>query len=343
MGPSLAILLPATAIAALAFVWIVRRELLRRDILDRPNERSSHATPTPRGGGIGLLAALLPAWLIAAFLLTPATTGPQAWLLPLCALLLAAVSWIDDLRTIGPLPRLAAQFATAIAGVLILPGLVFQGLLPPWLDAALAAVGLVWFVNLFNFMDGIDGISAVEAIAIGLGLGAIGLWLGAAPGGNAVPALLIAAASAGFLAWNWHPAKIFLGDIGSVPLGFLLGWLLLALAAGGHWEAALILPLYYLADATLTLLRRLARGEKVWRAHREHFYQQAVQNGRSHARVSAAVAVANAALIGLALGAAAAPDSLAVRLGALALAAAVVVALLAWMRRPGPAAGQAPG
>jgi len=146
-------------------------------------------------------------------------------------------------------------------------------------------------------------------------------------------ALAVAAATAGFLAWNWHPAKIFLGDIGSVGLGYLLAWLLLALAAMGEWEAALILPLYYLADATITLLRRLARKEKVWQAHREHYYQQAVQNGRSHARVSAAVATTNLALVALALAAAATPDGVFFPVILIFGAAVLVVGLLGWMRR----------
>jgi len=246
---------------------------------------------------------------------------------------LAGVSWIDDLRDLGALPRLAAQFAAAIAGVLVLPGLVFQGLFPPWLDATLAVIGWVWFVNLFNFMDGIDGISGVEAIAIAAGIGLAGGLLSLLPPGMTAQALAVAAATAGFLAWNWHPAKIFLGDIGSVGLGYLLAWLLLALAATGEWEAALILPLYYLADATITLLRRLARKEKVWQAHREHYYQRAVQSGRSHARVSTVVAATNAALVVLALAAAATPDGVLFPVILIGGAAALVLGLLSWMRR----------
>ncbi len=323
----------ATAAASVVFVGLVRRELLRRDILDRPNERSSHDTPVPRGGGIALMAALLPAWLVAAFLLPAGPPTPAGWVLPLAAAGLAAVSWIDDLRSLGPLPRLAAQFAAAIAGVFMLPGLIFQGLFPPWLDATLAVIGWVWFMNLFNFMDGIDGISGVEAIAVGSGIVLIGSILSELPGGMTAQALAVTAATAGFLVWNWHPARIFLGDIGSVALGYLLAWLLLALAARGEWEAALILPLYYLADATITLLRRLARHEKVWEAHREHFYQRAVQNGRSHARVSAAVAITNLALIVLALAAAATPDGVMFPVILICGAAVLVAGLLAWMRR----------
>jgi len=322
-----------TAVASGILVGLVRRELLRRDIMDRPNERSSHDTPTPRGGGIGLMAALLPAWIAGAVLFAPDPLTTADWLLPLAAAALAGVSWIDDLRDLGALPRLAAQFAAAIAGVLVLPGLVFQGLFPPWLDATLAVIGWVWFVNLFNFMDGIDGISGVESISIAAGVVLTGAILSIIPGGMTAQALAVAAATAGFLAWNWHPAKIFLGDIGSVGLGYLLAWLLLALAAMGEWEAALILPLYYLADATITLLHRLARREKVWQAHREHYYQQAVQNGRSHARVSAAVATTNLALVALALAAAATPDGVFFPVILIFGAAVLVVGLLGWMRR----------
>ncbi len=279
------------------------------------------------------MAALLPAWVAGAFLFSSGPMTTADWLLPLAAAALAGVSWIDDLRNLGALPRLAAQFAAAIAGVLVLPGLVFQCLFPPWLDAALAVIVWVWFVNLFNFMDGIDGISGVESIAIAAGIVLIGGVLSLVPAGMTAQALAVAAATAGFLAWNWHPAKIFLGDIGSVALGYLLAWLLLALAAMGEWEAAAILPLYYLADATITLLRRLARKEKVWQAHREHYYQQAVQSGRSHARVSTVVAAANVALIALAMAAAATPVGVfspGILIGG---ASALVLGLLYWMRR----------
>ncbi len=302
---TLAIIAAATALASAAFVGLVRLQLLRHDILDRPNERSSHDVPTPRGGGLGVLAALLPAWVAIPFFLPAAsaadTVMTSLWVIPLAALLLAGVSWVDDLVTIGPLPRLGAQFAAALAGAFFIDGAVFQGLLPGPVDMIIAAIGWVWFMNLFNFMDGIDGISGVEASAIGIGLLLVGmagpLPLDATHGQS----LAIAAAAAGFLVWNWPPARIFLGDSGSVPLGFLLGWLLLSLAASGAWHAAAILPLYYLADATITLFRRIARGEKFWHAHRDHFYQAAIRRGLSHARVSTAIALVNLLLIGLAL------------------------------------------
>ena len=178
-------------------------------------------------------------------------------------------------------------------------GPVFQGLLPLWLDRLLAALAWLWFVNLFNFMDGIDGIAGVESASLGVGLALVFLLSGLIlPAGLA---LLATAAALGFLLVNWHPARIFLGDVGSVPLGFLLGWLLLLAAAEGAWAAALILPGVYWADATVTLLRRACRGERVWRAHREHFYQRAVQRGLRHDQVARRIALANAGLVLLAL------------------------------------------
>src|SRR5882724_3673988 len=257
--------------------------LRRRAVLDRPNERSSHAVPTPRGGGIALIGAVLVVWL---GLIVTGRIERTLLVIAAAALALAIVSWIDDLRGLSPALRLGAQVAAVAAWMGTLPpGAVFQGWLPPALDMAASGLLWLWFVNLFNFMDGIDGIAGSEAVAIGAAL-----VLFASVGATRDPdlALLaasVAAASLGFLAWNWSPARIFMGDVGSVPLGYLLGFLMLGVASGGAWKIALILPLYFLADATLTLLRRLIRGEKVWQAHREHFYQRAVQQGLSHAAV----------------------------------------------------------
>lgn len=334
---TLVILALATAAATTLLVGLVRVQLQRRGILDRPNARSSHDTPTPRGGGMGVMAVVLPLWIVVAFV-WPAigSTGSITanWVIPLAALALAAISWIDDLRSLGALPRLGVQLVTAVAGVTLLPGLVFQGLLPAWLDAGLAAIGWIWFVNLFNFMDGIDGITGIEAAGIGTGILIVGLIAATGLETLHLHALLIAASATGFLVWNWPPARIFLGDIGSVPMGYLLGWLLLALAASGHLAAALILPLYYLADATLTLLRRLARGEKVWQAHREHFYQQAVQNGRSHGQVSLAVGAVNLVLIVLAVSTTRPASGALWSFAAVAAALVLVMGLLVWMKRP---------
>ncbi|WP_119460598.1 MraY family glycosyltransferase [Rhodospirillaceae bacterium SYSU D60014] len=281
---------------------LVLRLLRRHAILDHPNHRSNHAVPTPRGGGLAVIGILLPAWTIIA-LGTDASPALAAVLVG--ALLLAAVSWIDDLRRLGPAVRFAAQLVAVILGLAMMGGAepVFQGYLPLWLDHLAAALLWLWFVNLFNFMDGIDGMAGTEAACIGGGVALIALitsW----PGAAAPLGLTLAAAAIGFLLWNWPPAKLFLGDVGSVPLGYLLGWLLLEVSASGAWAVALILPAYYLTDATWTLLRRLSRGERIFEPHAQHFYQQAVRNGLGHAQVMRAVLIANLVLILLALGAA---------------------------------------
>jgi UDP-N-acetylmuramyl pentapeptide phosphotransferase/UDP-N-acetylglucosamine-1-phosphate transferase len=295
--------------------------VLRRRVLDQPNERSSHTVPTPRGGGIAVIGAVLAVWI---GVTVSGSLPPMLLLVAAAAFGLAAVSWLDDLRGLSPVGRLVAQLAAVAFGMQVLPShTVFQGWLPPILDDAAVALLWLWFVNLFNFMDGIDGIAASEAAAIGLGLALIvpisaTVWLAAA----------IAAASVGFLVWNWAPARIFLGDVGSVPLGFVLGFLLLDAAARGAWLPALILPAYFLADSTLTLLRRLGRGERVWEAHREHFYQRAVQAGLGHATVVRRVILADLLLIGCAWAAAQGW-----RVAALVVAAVVVIVLLADLAR----------
>jgi UDP-N-acetylmuramyl pentapeptide phosphotransferase/UDP-N-acetylglucosamine-1-phosphate transferase len=263
--------------------------LAYREILDRPNERSSHRVATPRGGGIAVIGSILLAWVV----LARAESVPSGVVgIVLGAALLGAVSWFDDLRGLSPVVRLLPQAAAVAIGILVLPG--------PRDLLYLAAIGFlwIWWINLFNFMDGIDGLAGSEAAAIGAGLllfGSVGA--GADPALQAFVAAVTGAAI-GFLVWNWSPARVFLGDVGSVPLGYVLGFLLLGWAVRGYWKIALILPLYFLADATITIARRLLRGERIWQAHREHFYQQAVRRGLSHAAVVKRVIAADLVLIG---------------------------------------------
>ncbi|WP_456085335.1 MraY family glycosyltransferase [Magnetospirillum molischianum] len=222
------------------------------------------------------------------------------------ALGLMGLSWLDDRYGLPPLPRFAAHALAVAIGLLLLGSdqLVFQGMLPLWADRLLAGLGWLWFVNLYNFMDGIDGITGTETACLGLGIAGVTLIAGL--GLASLPfAAALAAAAMGFLVWNWPPARIFLGDCGSIPLGYLLGALLVGLAAQGELAAALILPGYYLADATITLLWRLVDGERIWQPHRRHFYQRAVRGGRSHAEVTVAILTGNLALIGWAVLAAA--------------------------------------
>jgi UDP-N-acetylmuramyl pentapeptide phosphotransferase/UDP-N-acetylglucosamine-1-phosphate transferase len=284
----------SVGVATAALIPVLRR----KQVIDRPNDRSSHIVPTPRGAGLAVIPLVAGFWIALGW----GQPANHALIWPaVSALFLCALSWFDDLTGLPPLVRFCAHICVVAALLYIQPPdvLYAQGLLPVWADRLVAGFMWVWFINLFNFMDGIDGISGVETLTIGLGITALAFGSSAvAP--SAGPAVVLAGAALGFLALNWHPAKIFLGDSGSVPLGLLLGWLLLQLAAVGYWAAAVILPLYYLADATITILRRLARREKIWQAHRQHFYQRAVAGGLSHARVSLAIATVNVGLMVLA-------------------------------------------
>lgn len=319
-------LLFGCAVVSAAATGLVLLWLRRRQILDHPNDRSSHDRPTPRGGGLAVIPVVSVCWIALAVLdLAPIETIAGI----VAAIGLAVLSWRDDRASLPVHIRLAAQVAAVIVGVAFLPGhgRVFQGLLPPLADYALSGLLWVWFINLFNFMDGIDGITASETVTIGLGVALIALIAADNESGGMPLGLSIAAAALGFLVWNWQPAKLFLGDVGSIPLGFLLGWLLLGLAGTGAWAPALILPLYYLVDSSLTLLHRLVRLRRVWEAHREHFYQRAVQRGASHRNVVLRIAAANVALVLLSL--------LAIEFPFLSVALAVVVvaALLVWLLR----------
>ncbi|MCK6450200.1 MAG: glycosyltransferase family 4 protein [Alphaproteobacteria bacterium] len=330
------LILPLWLVAAVASYWGTKAligVLAARAILDRPNERSSHTRPTPRGGGIAVIGTLVPAWIAIALIEDQARLVD--FLVPAIAAALALLSWRDD-RAGLPVPvRFAAQAAAVVATLAAVPDLTngFDPFLRGWPGTVLIALAWIWFINLYNFMDGIDGIAGVETASIGLGVVAAASaamldWSVAAMGITAVAAAL------GFLRWNRHPAQIFLGDVGSIPLGYLLGWLLLLLAVQGQWAAALILPAYYLADATLTLLGRLVRGERVWQAHRSHFYQRAAASGWSHGQVVQRIAFADIALIVAAVIAASGWP-----LTGLAMAAVVVVTLLVLLARGKPRRG----
>jgi len=306
------------ALAAFALTVVATRRVLaylrHKQIMDRPNERSSHTLPTPRGGGLATTPVLALALLAMA----------DFRLLGIGALALLAVSWIDDRKGLPPGPRFAAHGLAVMVFLVMLPAdsLVFHGTLPMWADRLLTLVGWLWFVNLYNFMDGIDGITGIETVSLGLGIALVGGM------SLTAPALAAAAVGGAFLVFNWHPAKLFLGDSGSVPFGYVLGGLLVMLAVQGQLAAALILPAYYLADATITIGRRALAGEKIWQPHRKHFYQRAVQGGKRHDQVTLAVAGGNLLLVGCAVLAAHGQV-----LVGLALAVLVVAGLLALLQK----------
>lgn len=310
-APALTILLVPLAILAAAallaaVLCISLRPLLVRYALARPNARSSHKVPTPQGGGIAVLAGAFMA-LAAALWLQP--VEGEAWrtalVLGAAALALAAVGAWDDIHPLPASIRLLLQ--AACVGVVLFgaaPELrLFPQIMPLAVERALALLAGVWFVNLVNFMDGLDWVTVAgivplaAALALAGNAGAIDPvtgWLAAALCGGLI----------GFAPFNRPVARLFLGDVGSLPIGLLTAYLLYRLAGAGAFAAAVILPLYHIADSTITLLRRLARGEKVWEAHRTHFYQQATTNGFSVIAVVGRIAALNivlAALAGIAI------------------------------------------
>ncbi|MEW6639752.1 MAG: glycosyl transferase [Pseudomonadota bacterium] len=311
---------------------VVLRPLLVRYALARPNARSSHRIPTPQGGGIAVIAAAIAGVALAAPWGLPGELGPVAVVLG-AAVLLAVVGAVDDLRPIPVLPRLVLQAAAVAAVLAALPGGL--RILPPcplWLERAVLLLGLLWFVNLTNFMDGLDWMTVAEMLPVTAALALFAL-AGTAPSETLPVMLALAGALIGFAPFNRPVARLFLGDVGSLPLGLIVGWGLIQLAGRGHLAAALLLPLYYLADATLTLGLRLSRGEKVWEAHRSHFYQRATDNGFAVIAVVGHVFVLNLVLVALAALSLAWPSALA-GAGLVAVGAAAVAFVLVRFARP---------
>ncbi len=301
--------------------------LLRRYALAKPDARSSHRTPTPQGAGMAVIAATVAAILIAAglrwFGLGFAAPLPAVIA---AALVMAGIGAIDDIHPLAAAPRLLLQ-AIIVAGVIYtLPDLRIVPLLPWWLERLVLVLGGLWFVNLVNFMDGIDWMTVAEVVPLTAGLVGLGV-AGALPPYGTLVALALGSAVLGFAYFNRPVAKVFLGDVGSLPIGLLLGWLLLLVAAGGHLAAAIVMPLYYLADATVTLLWRLIRGEPVWKAHRTHFYQRATDRGFTVLNIVARVFLVNLCLCALAVMTVLLPGK-ASNIAALLVGASLVAALL---------------
>lgn len=259
-----------------------------------PEDRSMHKEPIPVGGGLVIVCTIFIAWI---YFYWPITDNLNLALLA-AMIVLASVSWLDDKSFVSPPIRLLVQILAVSGTLFFLPHdqLVFNGVFPVWLDRGITALCWLWFINLFNFMDGIDGISGVETLSICAGIATIGAIVGL-PVATLGVATVIGGAAIGFLWWNWYPAKIFMGDVGSITLGFVLGWFLIQLAFHGAIIIALILPLYYLTDATLTLLRRIIHREKIWLPHKTHYYQRAAQNLQNHAKIVFAIAFANFVLL----------------------------------------------
>lgn len=264
--------LASLAVTLLALLLLLKGRLAKF-ALDQPNQRSLHTVSVPRTGGLAILCGIAAGWAMSF----------QAQLIPFAAFagLLAVVSFFDDLFGLPVAWRFLAHIAAAagLTAWLLWPGAGYVAML-------LVVLCIVWMINLYNFMDGSDGLAGGMA-CFGFAAYGIAAWLA----GNAWLAMAngsIVGAAAAFLLFNFHPAKVFMGDAGSIPLGFLaaafgvLGWDL------GYWPlwfpAAVFSP--FIVDATVTLLKRLLRGEKVWHAHREHYYQRLVQSGCGHRRTA---------------------------------------------------------
>ncbi len=288
--------LPAILIMSLVMTAGLRRYALARSVIDVPNARSSHTVPTPRGGGVAIVLTFLLAMV--GLMLSGAEQIRILLALGGAGALIAVIGFMDDHGHIAARWRLLGHFIAAawMLGWLggLPPLLLFGWTLDlGWLGGALAAFYLVWLLNLYNFMDGIDGIASVEAITACLGAAWL-YWLGGLSGAAMLP-LLLAAAVAGFLYWNFPPAKIFMGDSGSGFIGIVLGGLSLQAAwvSPPMFWCWLILLGVFIVDATYTLVRRLLRGDKVYEAHRSHAYQFASRKYGKHLPVTLTVAVLN--------------------------------------------------
>jgi Fuc2NAc and GlcNAc transferase len=284
-------------LASALITGVVLKLAVTHGVIDVPNERSSHQRPTPRGGGLAIVVGATSGLLVLTLL------GITRWNLFVALAgggsAVAAVGFIDDRRPLSVRMRMAVHVGSALWA------LAWLGNLPPlqlgthlvsfgWLGYVLGLLAIVWVLNLFNFMDGIDGIAASEAIFIFCGALLVAFLAGGSSG-TCAAAAVFGAACLGFAVWNWPPARIFMGDVGSGYLGYVIA--VLALAAARESPVAvfvwLILGAVFFVDATVTLIRRLGRGERIHAAHRSHAYQWLARRWRSHLKVTSGVLFIN--------------------------------------------------
>jgi UDP-N-acetylmuramyl pentapeptide phosphotransferase/UDP-N-acetylglucosamine-1-phosphate transferase len=318
------------AAALCAALIVLLRPWLLRHALAKPNARSSHCEPTPQGGGVAVIAATIVVTVAGAGALGEMSSAAAVEVLTVlaAAALITVVGGVDDLRPMSVAPRLVLQvLAIAIAIAAMPTDLRLIPLVPWWAERLCLLVALVWFVNLVNFMDGIDWMTVAEVVPLTASVILLDQQA-AVPSTATILALALLGAMLGFAPFNKPVAKIFLGDVGSLPIGLLLGWLLLRLARDGQPAAAFLLPLYYLADASVTLIRRVAAGEPFWQAHRSHFYQRACDLGLRVPDIVQRVFLTNVALAGLAVLTTAKPDPIVIIVSL--LIGAALVALLLW-------------
>lgn len=314
MEPLTMLVTLTTAAASCILTGVVRGYAIRRGILDVPNARSSHVVATPRGGGLALVVAFLGS--VALLSACRAIPGNLSGAIIGGGLLVAGVGWLDDRRGLLAGTRAMAQTLAAVWALCWLGGLPSLNLgvtrLPLGsVGFVLGVIGIVWSANLYNFMDGVDGLAGIESITasatatllisgISSGLLPNPGTTGASPGGEGIALVswLLVPASAGFLVWNWPPARIFMGDVGSAFLGFTFSVLAIACENSGALPLLVWVLLLgvFVVDATATLLRRMWRRERWTQAHRTHAYQLAVQAGHTHKQVTVTVLAINIVL-----------------------------------------------
>ena len=282
-----------------AFLILLLRPLLMRHFLAQPNARSSHSVPTPQGAGLAVMASVFAGCAVGLGFWMPGIETRLVGLLAAAAGL-TLLGAIDDLHSLSVPPRLAGQALAAMAVVATLPEgfQILPGLIPEAIERILMVLGLVWFVNAINFLDGLDWMTVAQSVPMTLGV-AVLYGLGAVPSTVGLLALTLLGALLGFAIFNRHPASVFLGDAGSLPIGLCLAFMLIFVAKA-NLAAALLLSLYTLTDSTVTLFRRLLAGERVFAAHRTHFYQRAVAGGLSVPQVTARIFVLGLLLASLA-------------------------------------------
>ena len=283
-----------------ALLILALKPLLVRFLLARPNARSSHTIATPQGAGLAVMVSVLAGCALGLLLWAP---EPRPSLVPVLAIAVALtiLGALDDAHTLPVSWRLIGQMLASLVLVASLPEgfQLFPGLMPLVVERALMVVAVVWFVNAVNFLDGLDWMTVAQVVPMTLGIAVLNA-LGAVPATIGLLALALLGATLGFAVFNKHPAQIFLGDAGSLPIGLCLAFMLIFVAQA-HLAAALLLPLYTLADPTLTLFRRIAAKEPILSAHRTHFYQRAVMQGLSVPQVTARVFLLGLLLASLAI------------------------------------------
>lgn len=277
-------------------------------LVDIPSNRRVHKIPTPRGGGLAIATVFIIGFIGFEYLAI-GSLDQSSKIVPIF-LLVTSVSFLDDIKSLPVFVRLVIHLICANLAIFffLYPTPLFHHELPLLIDLVVSTIGLVAFLNIFNFLDGIDGITAVESIHLSICILML-CYLKSDIIINAnlimIISTIIFGCSIGFLMFNWHPAKIFIGDVGSIGIGFLIGLCLLLISASSErlFAASAIASLYYLADGGLTILIRLLNKEKIWQPHLKHFFQQAVKNGKTHQQVVSRIILCNFFLMLLAINA----------------------------------------